>query len=218
MTLTGHPERDRLVRIERTIVREAQAATALIKQAWDSYLWTSLPSHTQAAAWTRLLSFASHLLGIQGEATKPLAQAVATQSLMRWLKICRMSTGHAITWLLNAEAEPDRLLEALEQAAIADATPQIFERVMELEYGLRPPAERELCIRRLLAASPLVKEHLEGTPLWSLIDELPAIHRLCLEELQRSGGQDAVKGERPHPCQNRPDAQAAHHHAETEPV
>jgi hypothetical protein len=218
MTLTGHSERDRLVRVESMIARDAQAATARIRQAWSSYSWTSLPSLTQAAAWARLLSFTSHLLGIQEDTTQPQTQAVATQALMRWFKICGIATGHAIERLLNTEAVPDTLLELLENAAIVDANSQIFERVMELTYGLRSPAERESSVRELLAAFPLVEEYLEGTPPWSLIEELPAIHRLCLEELQRAGGKDAVKSESLNPWQNRPDAQTAHHHPETEPV
>ncbi|MFN3166366.1 MAG: hypothetical protein ACE37H_04805 [Phycisphaeraceae bacterium] len=218
MISTGHPEHDRLIRIERVIAREAQAATTRIRQAWDSYRWSSLPSHTQAAAWGRLLSFASHLLGIKADSTKPLFQAVATQALIRWLKMCHIATGNAIAQLLAAEDKPDRLLEGLEKAAIADAISRIFERVMDLEYDLRTPAERESRIRQLLIAFPLTKEHLHGAPPWSLVEELPAIHRLCLEELQRPDGQNAVKDEIPPPWQSRSDASAAHHHTETESV
>lgn len=215
----NHPPEVTLSRIERRLAQDTHAIVAEIQQAWESYDWTPLLTQTQAAAWARLLSFTSHLLGIESSDSGALSQAIATQTLLRWLQVLRLSPDDAIAWLLNPEAEPDPLLEQLEQAAIADVAAQTAEFNMQRAYHMRPTVERVACVRRFRRAFPVVNESVDGLPDWALADELPALHVLCLQEaVQQNAAAHAVKGDDVHPQQSRPLVQDTHQPAETRPV
>jgi hypothetical protein len=218
MNSTGRTDYDRLSRIEQVLRRDVQAATRPIEQAWASYVWEPLPDRTQAAAWSRLLSFSSHLLGIAEGITTPIAQAVATQSLSRWLKLLGMGIHQAILLILEHENKPDILLAYLVQAAAGDVTTQVTDLAMERSYHLLSPKERMAYIDRIRKAFPATDAGLNQLPSWAFVDKLPQLHRLCAQELQQRCANKALGEEPPPPWQNRSDAQAAHHHTETEPV
>jgi len=222
MTLTGHanhPPRLALSLVEGRSSRSASAVATRIDHAWESYRWTPLPKQTQAAAWTRLLSFTAHLLSDDRDEAIALNQAIATQSLLRWLQALNLSPDDAIAWLLNPEAEPDPLLDQLTQAAIAVVAAQTAEFNMQRAYHMRPTVERVACVRRFRRAFPVVNESVDGLPDWALADELPALHVLCLQEaVQQNAAAHAVKGDDMHPQQSRPHVQDTHQPAKTRPV
>lgn len=179
-------------RAESRLARGCEAITAGVQEAWETYRWSPLPEQTQTAAWTRLLSFTTHLLGAEMNDANPVAQAMAAQTLQRWLHITRLTPDDAIAWLLNPEAEPDPLLEQLEQAAIADATSQMAEFNMHMSYDMQTITQRVACAQRMRDAFPVVDTCLHGIPAWALADELPTLHGLCLQELQQQGAFHAV--------------------------
>lgn len=201
-------------RTERKLARQSEAIAAGLQDAWETYRWAPLPEQTQAAAWTRLVSFTQHLLGAEVTDANPVAEAMAAQTLQRWLHIIRLSPDDAIAWLLNPDAEPDPLLEQLEQAAVAHATSQIAEMNMRLAYDMQPIPQRVACAQRMRDAFPTVGECLQGIPAWALADELPALHGLCLQELQQRGVSHAVEVEDMHSQQSHAIAQPTHQRAE----
>lgn len=218
MIPTGHNPQRRMILVEQRRSRGAHAATCSIERAWETYRWAPLPEQTQAAAWTRLLSFTKHLLGAEVTDANPIAEAMAAQTLQRWLHIIRLSPDDAIAWVLNPDAEPDPLLEQLEQAAIADATSQIAEMNMRLAYDMQPVPQRVACAQRMRDAFPTVGECLQGIPAWALADELPTMHGLCLQELQQRSASHAVEGEDMHDQQSHAIAQPTHQRAEAFPL
>ncbi|MEM9416315.1 MAG: hypothetical protein AAGA29_12685 [Planctomycetota bacterium] len=200
------------------MARQSEAIAAGLQEAWETYRWAPLPEQTQAAAWTRLLSFTQNLLGAEVADANPVAEAMAAQTLQRWLHIIRLSPDDAIAWLLNPDAEPDPLLDQLEQAAIAEATSQIAEMNMRLAYDMQPIPQRVACAQRMRDAFPIVGAYLPGIPAWALADELPALHGLCLQELQQRSASHAVEGEDIHGQQSHAIAYPTHQRAEAFPL
>lgn len=215
---TSHPAEVMIGRIEQRLALESQAIAAGIRQAWESYRWTPIPEQTQAAAWAQLLSFTSHLLGAEHGDVGPLSQAMATQAILRWLQALRLTPDDAVAWLLNPEADPGPLFEQLKQTANTDAQSQITQLNMRLAYDLLPAAQRVAHAQKLRDAFSAVDECLQAIPAWALIDELPALHGLCLQELQQSRASHAVNGEDLHPQQGPIFAQPTHQHDEARPV
>lgn len=218
MTSTGHPEPNRLARIEQALMRDVQAATRPIEQAWAAYVWEPLPNPTQAAIWSRLLCFTSYLLGTAGHDTNPIIQAMAAQSLLRWLQRLGLDAGQAIVWLLDHRDMPYILLDSLARAAIADVTAQMTDAAMERSYHMMSPAERVACVNRLRKGFQTTDGCLNGLPSWAFADKLPAIHRLCVQELQHRAVFDAVEGEDSSKQPSRSIDQSIHQQAEACPV
>ncbi|MFN3167006.1 MAG: hypothetical protein ACE37H_08075 [Phycisphaeraceae bacterium] len=159
----------------------AASITTRLIQAFDSYRWLPLPELTQAAAWTRLLDFAGHL---QGESDKPVSQAATTYALQQWLHRLGRNADDAIGMLLDQNAVPDKLLEMLLKAAIEETLTHCDASIMQQAYQLLPATERLDQVRRLRAAFPVVNRQLMNLPSWSLIEELPTLHGMCVAELE----------------------------------
>lgn len=193
MTSIGHPEYKRLARIEQAIMRDVKAATHPIEQAWASYTWEPLPDRTQAAVWSRLQSFAARLLDISEHNINPIAQALATRSLSRWLKMLGIDIHKAILVLLDHENETHILLEYLALTAIADATTTITDLALERSYHLLSPADRVACVNRLRKTFQTTDICLNQLPSWAFVDKLPELHRLCVRELQQRSANNALE-------------------------
>lgn len=183
MTQTGQTERIRIAKIQRRRQMAAASISARITTAFDSYRWLPFPTQTQAEAWARLLDFAGHLLGMSAE---PMSQAATAMALQQWLNRLRLSVDGAVAMLLKPGTEPDGLLEMVMKAAIESAIAQFEESMMQQIYQMLSAVERMDQVQHLREAFPAINEHLGGLPSWVFIEELPAIHGMCAEELKRS--------------------------------
>lgn len=189
MPQTGLTERIRISGLEQRRQQVTAFIMARFTHAFDTYRWQPLSEFTQAAAWDRILEFAGHLLGAYQE---PHAQATTTLATQRWLKRLNIDADDAIGMLLNPENVPSLLLHEIEKAAIEEALMQLDDSLMQHAYGLLSAAERVACVQRMREAFPIMNGALNGLPSWSYIEELPTLHRMCVEEMQGADLQQAA--------------------------
>jgi len=183
MTRTGPTDSPTVTRIERHRSVLTASISMRVNHARASYTWVPLEDRTQHAAWTRLLSFAAHVLSCIHEMPEPYnhnTPAVAG-ALLRWLQIAKTTPDDAVVWFITSDVDPEPLLERLVNAAAMDVTSQATESLFLRAYLLRPIAERIDLVRQLRERHPVVDDCLPRLPDWSFADDLSALHGLCAQ-------------------------------------
>lgn len=181
MNPTGPSEHSHIALAERYRAHAAAMVTEHIDRAWDEYRWTPLPDHSAAAAWKRLIDFASKLLfGHSNISAHEIAQT--TTRLSQWLHQARLDTNDAIAWLMDETVEPDGLLARICEVAAADLTQSLNDVIMFQFYQQHSAKQRIEIVGQLRCAHPFTDQALDKAPDWTLVDALPQLHELCLEE------------------------------------
>lgn len=98
----------------------------------------------------------------------------------------------AIDMLLRPDNEPDLFLHEIGKAAIEAALIELDELFMQYEYKLQGFADRVTCVQRMREAFPFMNSALNELPSWSYVEELPRLHRMCVEELAGTELQQAA--------------------------
>lgn len=181
MPQTGRTERTRIAALEQRRQQMSESIISRFVHAFDTYRWYPLPQLTQAAAWERILDFVGHMLGASQE---PHAQAATTLATHHWLERLKIDADDAIAVLLDPDKEPDLLLREIGMTAIEAALTQLDDSLMQYEYKLLSASDRVACVQRMREAFPVMNGELNELPSWSLIGELPGLHRMCVEEME----------------------------------